>query len=66
MATKVEIEAAARAAYRAAVVGPAQVGSWDNLSEDTKNDWRKVAAAALEAAERVQDFLAEERERTPA
>ena len=61
MATKVEIEAAARAAYRAATVGPAEVGSWDNLSEDAKNDWRKVAGAALDAAERVQDILAEKR-----
>jgi hypothetical protein len=53
---QVEIEAAARVAYRAAVVGPAQVGSWDYLSEGSKNDWRKVAGAALEAAECVQTF----------
>jgi hypothetical protein len=61
MANKVEIEAAARAAYRAAKVGPTQVGSWDNLPEDAKNEWRKVAGAALDAAERVQGILAEER-----
>ena len=35
------------------------------MPEDAKNQWRKVAAAALDAAERVQDILGEEPPNVP-
>jgi hypothetical protein len=57
MATAVEIEAAARAAHRAAAGWLVLVGSWDDLPEEARKRWRDVAGAALDAAERVREIL---------
>jgi hypothetical protein len=61
MATAVEIEAAARAAHRAAAGLAGAVGSWDNLPEEARKHWRDVAGAALDAAERVREILLNDR-----
>jgi hypothetical protein len=57
MATAVEIEAAARAAHRAAAGWLVRVGSWADLPEEARKGWRDVAGAALDAAERVREIL---------
>jgi hypothetical protein len=48
MATTYEIEAAAKAA--ACEYGP----NWDYMDPDYRQEWRNVAKAALEAAEKVR------------
>jgi hypothetical protein len=57
MATRLEIEAAARAACRAATGRSVQGGSWDSLPEEARKVWLDLVAAALDSAERVREIL---------
>ena len=61
MPSMVEVEAAARAAYRAGAGRPVPLGSWDRLPEEIRAEWRRIAYAVLDAAERVREILAQNR-----